>query len=353
MSRFESIFGHAPQVSAEAPGRVNLIGEHIDYNGGTVLPAALKQKVRVELALRDDALVSISSSSSEGVVERGIDEPATGHWTDYTLGALAKAREQGWNSGGAKVAIESDIPEGAGVSSSAALVTAILRAAASLGKVEPSPEQVALHAQAVEVDYIGMPCGIMDQMAVGVADVGHAIALNTASLAYEVVAIPSDWEFRVIHSGIHRKLTDGRYKARFEECKAAKAALGTDGICHLDEAQLAAAKTLPDNLAKRVAHTMSEHARTLQAVDAMRAGEAERFGDLMNESHRSYSLDFEASTPEIDRLVGAARTLGAQGARLTGGGFGGCIVALLKKGEADAWSEALLRQYPDAWSVTQ
>lgn len=348
---FTATFGHPPTMTGSAPGRVNLIGEHTDYNGGAVLPAALHRRIDIALAPNQSSTTHIASQRFSETVERPVRDLKRGDWTDYAMGALQKADQLGWLSGGVDLQIESDIPDGAGVSSSAALITAILRAAATLADADVSPVDLAKHARAVENDYIGMPCGIMDQMAVGLAEYGKALALDTNDLSYQVLDIPEDWSFSVIHSGVRRELADGRYKQRFEECRDASLALGTEELCRLTSDQRAAMAKLPDNLQKRTRHVVSEHERTVAASQAMRNQDFDRFAQLMNESHRSYSRDFEASTPEIDALISDALAQGAAGARLTGGGFGGCIVALTKSDQEQTWTKALLARHPKAWRV--
>ena len=348
---FTETFGCPPLITASAPGRVNLIGEHTDYNGGAVLPAALERRIQIAMAKSDTQMVIIKSTRFNTKIERPVGDAKRGDWTDYAMGALWKAADLGWLQGGVFLHIESDVPDGAGVSSSAALITAILRAAAIIGQVATTAVDIAKYARMVENDYIGMPCGIMDQMAVGLADHGKALALDTSDLSYELVDIPTDWTFAVIHSGVRRELADGRYKTRFEECQQAAAALNTNKLCRLAQAQLIQIAELPENLRKRTRHVMTEHKRTVAATAAMKAGDLPKFARLMNESHQSYSQDFEASTPVIDALVQDAINQGALGARLTGGGFGGCIVVLYQADEAEAHIEVLLSRHPDAWQV--
>ncbi len=347
---FQVTFDHAPAGVATAPGRVNLIGEHTDYNGGNVLPAAISRRVRVALAESDSGQFAIKSDRFEDLVKRPMSDLKRGDWTDYATGALAKAGALGWLSDGAELAIVSDIPDGAGVSSSAALITAILNAAKTVSGASATPVEVAKHARAVENDYIGMPCGIMDQMAVGLADQGSALALDTIDLSYDVIAIPDGWRFVTLHSGVRRELSDGRYKARFEECETARQALAVEHLCHASEAEISSANLAP-SLLKRVKHVVSEHCRTVTASEAMANGAFEQFGELMNQSHASYTQDFQASTSEIDALVADAVKRGAIGARLTGGGFGGCIVALVKTADAEAWIAEMLKAHPKAWLV--
>lgn len=340
-----------PAALASAPGRVNLIGEHIDYNGGTVLPTAIPQSVQVALGANETGTFRIISSRFDGIAERAMDDQAAGHWSDYAVGALAKAAELGWVRGGIDLAIQSDVPDGAGLSSSAALLTAILRASVNFAREPSDAVEIARAARAIENRYIGVPCGIMDQMAVGLATVREALSLNTAEETYDLVPVPAGWTFVIVHSGIHRALSDGRYKVRFAECAEAAEALGAKYLCQLSPDQLGAISALPENLAARARHVITEQARTLSAIEAMQAGDTARFGELMNASHTSYAEDFAASTPEIDALVHDARVLGSKGSRLTGGGFGGCTVHLLADTDIDVWTEALLARHSGAWRV--
>lgn len=345
--RFEKQFGRVAAGSASAPGRVNLIGEHLDYNGGMVLPAALRNKVSIALAPNGTNEHTICSDRFGDPVRRPVSEAATQAWSDYVVGTLKYAAELGWGEAGFDILITSDLPDGAGVSSSAALVTAILRAAMDRMDAEFDPVEIAKTAKRVENEYIGVPCGIMDQMAVGLSTYGEALALDTLKLENEVIPIPDDWAFVTLHTGIRRSLTDGRYKARAQECAAAAAALGTTWLCELTDQQSRRASELAPELAGRVRHVLSENRRTKWAIGALKAADIETFGRLMSESHRSYSDDFEASTPEIDEIVVSATELGAIGSRLTGGGFGGCFVSLLPSDRVHDWKAELLARNPD------
>lgn len=328
--------------SAHAPGRVNLIGEHIDYNGGMVLPAALSVGVTVDLEPCKDNKVNIAADQYEEVVQRTLSEEAQGHWSDASLGAVREAAELGLLEGGVNLNIRSDVPQGAGVSSSAALMVAILKAARDATRnTALSDADIALAARRVENDFLGVPCGIMDQFAVALAKPGMAMALNTQSLSYELFSLPKDHTFLVVHSGISRRLTDGRYKERKADCDGAKAYFETDDLCHLDPQDIAASDlALP--MRKRAFHCATEHRRVLASVEALKAGDIGIMGALMNESHVSMRDDFEVSVDPIDALVSSAVTEGALGARLTGGGFGGCIVALVANERKEQWLSQVL-----------
>ena len=343
---FAARFGAPPAASAQIPGRVNLLGEHTDYNGGRVLPTGLPQGVSVSLARNGTGEDRIHAARYDETITRSIADSANGHWSDYALGALSLARTNGWIEGGCDLLITSNLKEGSGLSSSAALITAVLKASASAARATPDPITLAKAARAVENDFIGMPCGIMDQMAVALAGPGTALHLDTTTLAYDRIDIPPGWRFAVIHSGVTRKLSDGRYGDRFEECARAAEALGVPALCTMSDADLAHAQTLPAPLAARVRHVVSDHNRANQGAEALRAGDLAGFGALMSESHRSYAQDFDASVPEIDALVSDTLHLGALGARLTGGGFGGCIVALLATDMPTDWFTRLKSAHP-------
>ena len=345
---FKEIFGVFPAQTAYAPGRVNLLGEHIDYNGGSVLPMALKVGLTVAISPREDDIVRIASTRFDDVVERDLHSTKHGDWADYAVGAVQYAERVGFISTGVDLFIESTIPDGAGLSSSAALIVAILKAARDLANASAANDEIAVLAKQVENDYIGMPCGIMDQMAVAIADAGQAIALNTHDLSYERIQLPKDYHFAVIHSGQHRKLADGRYAARKAECDKAKSMIGVQDLCLLSKNDLEKLSTLPTALARRTRHCMTEHQRVLDAVDAIKSNDMHAFGNLMIESHASMREDFEISTPEIDALVEDALRLGAVGARLTGGGFGGCVVACIPTNSLDDWVARLLTAHPNA-----
>lgn len=334
-------------VSAHAPGRVNLIGEHTDYNGGMVMPAALSIGIEVTLARRSDSAVAITSNQYDAPAIRDLADDAVDEWADAAVGAVREANAVGLLDGGADIDIVSTMPEGSGLSSSAALIVAILKAARNASQFALSDVEIAIAARRVENSYIGVPCGIMDQMAVALATPGTAMALDTKSLDWNIVPLPSDFDMVVLHSGVTRKLSDGRYAERKIECDAAKAFFGTEDLCLLDPNSVAEAALDPIPL-KRVRHLVSEHQRVKEAVAALTGGDIERFGQLMVQSHASMRDQFEMSVPQIDALVETSLEAGAIGARLTGGGFGGCIVACVASNQREAWQTQVLNAHPDA-----
>ncbi len=350
--RFETVFGRKPDISGFTPGRVNLIGEHTDYNGGMVLPTALKLGVSLAFSPRNDNEIRIWSDKFEDLAERRLSDKSTQHWSDYITGAIILANEQGYLNGGADIAVETTLPFGAGISSSAAVTVGILKLTRDIAKAGTSDKDIAVLARRIENEYIGMPCGIMDQMAVAIANPGQALALDTETLEYELVDLPKNYHMAVIHSGQFRQLNEGRYKERKEECDAVKAELGHDNICQMTDSEFDSLKNLPDVLRRRAKHCMTDHRRTVEAVTCLRQHDMVRLGKLMNESHISMRDDFEITVPKVNALVEDAIKLGALGARQTGGGFGGCIVACIAIDKLETWKTALLDKHPESFWVS-
>jgi len=349
---FETYYSARPKLTRFTPGRVNLIGEHTDYNGGYVFPTAVPQGLQLAMSPRDDDEIHILSDKFDTASVRSVRDEAEDHWSDYAVGAVRLANEAGFLNGGASIAVASDLPFGAGLSSSAAICVGLLKLARDMAGSDMSDTDIAVMARRIENDFIGVPCGIMDQMAVAHCELGTAIALDTDSLDFELVDLPEGYHMAVIHSGIFRQLSEGRYKIRKEECDVAKAALGRDDLCRLSDEELAGLKgQVDDAVFRRTRHCAAEHRRVLKAVDALRQKRMDDFGHLMIESHASMRDDFEITVPGLDRLVEDAVKLGALGARMTGGGFGGCIVACVEKPKLDDWTAAVLAAHENAFFV--
>lgn len=329
------------EVTVRVPGRVNLIGEWIDFSGGTVLPMPIRAEITLTRQPNGTDKDVVSSAEFASEARFGIDTPAMRDWSDAIRGGLQAARAKGWISGGQNVSVRSDIPVGQGLSSSAATIVATLKA--SRPQSETDDVALAQAARRVENAFMGVPCGIMDQMAVAVGRRGYVLALDTRDCSLELVPLPEDWEIVVIQSGVQRELADGSYKARQLECKTAMDVLGTADLCHADPAEFAG---LLDPVAKRVRHVWREGQRSLAAVMALKARDRATFGALMQASHASLRDDMEVSVPVIDQMVEDAVALGADGARLTGAGFGGCIVALLAPERTGAWWSAMQARHP-------
>jgi galactokinase len=338
----------ADTASSDAPGRVNLIGEHTDYHDGYVLPTIIPQRTRVHLQRRNDRRVVASSSSiatGSAEFEIGTEAPGRG-WLDYIQGVTTALTRTGARVGGFDVHIESTIPVGAGVSSSAALEVSLLRALRTLFDLSLDDVMLAKIARAAETDFVGAPVGIMDQMVSSLGRDGEALFLDTRTLAVEHIPIPSSIEIIVIDSGITHAHAGGEYATRRRESFEAAALLGIERLRDLDTDSLPRIAELPPVLARRARHIVTENARVLAAVDALRAGDAPRLGALFAESHASMRDDYETSTPAIDRLVAIAQEHpSVLGARLTGGGFGGAIVAIARAGDGRAAATTICDAY--------
>ena len=325
------MFGENPGVAARAPGRVNLIGEHTDYNDGFVLPAAIPLETEVQLFVRPDRQVRVWSTAFADSEPASFDLDALtrhGDWVDYVRGILSVLRDLGVSSG-VDLRLDSRIPPGSGLSSSAALLVALARALREAFSLQIDDVQIAVLARRAENEFVGAPVGIMDQMASSLADVASALLIDTRSLAYERIPLPSHACLLVIDSGIRHAHASGGYRVRRDECQRAAAALGVRALRDLTTDDLPRIAVLPAPLDRRARQVVTENARVLDAADALRRGDVSRVGALFYESHASMRDDFEISLPEIDALVdAAARQPGVYGARMTGGGFGGAIVAL-------------------------
>lgn len=339
---FASLFGRQPDVVADAPGRVNLIGEHTDYNGGFVLPAPVPQRTRAELGRRTDNRVRAWSAGWSR--ERALEEYALGTesprrtWVDYVQGVTSVLRSAGHETSGFDLRLTSDVPGGAGLASSAALEVSVLRAIRSAFSMPIDDVTLAKLGQRAEREFVGAPVGIMDQMVASLGIEGAALFLDARTLETEVVAIPADAALIVIDSGVKHEIAHGEYRTRRAECERAAAALAVAELRDVRTEDLGRVDMLPEPLNRRARHVVTENARVLEAVRAMRAGDLARVGALFAASHASMRHDYEVSVPEVDALVRAAEAdADVFGARLTGGGFGGAIVALARAGhERDA-----------------
>jgi galactokinase len=337
-------------IVATAPGRVNLIGEHTDYNGGFVLPAAIPQRTRVELSIREDRRVRATSANAPGNVEEFMlgQERRRNGWLDYVQGVTWALSEAGHELGGFDVRISSEIPMGAGLSSSAALEIALLRALRDAFALAIDDVTLARLAQRGENGLVGAPVGLMDPMACLLADERNALFLDTRTLEWRRVPIPPSLELAVISSGIAHRLATGDYRTRRHECERAAEMLGVRELRDVSRADLPRIDALPSPFGKRARHVVTENARVLDAVAALERADAAALGELLDASHRSLRDDFEVSLAEIDVLVECVRRQpGVWGARITGGGFGGSIVALCDLGMARASADAALRLYVD------
>jgi galactokinase len=332
-ARFAEVFGVAPTASAWASGRVNLIGEHTDYNGGFVLPAPIPQSTVAAVAAGAGREVRVWSRelSLGPAIETytlGAEKPRR-TWVDYVQGVTAALGKAGHVVPGFDLALASDVPLGSGLSSSAALEVALLRALRQQFGLSLDDLEIAQLGRAAETDFVGAPIGIMDQMASSLAQPGVALFIDTRTLATEPVALPDGTALVVINSGVAHNHAHGDYRTRRAECERAASLLGVAELRDVGVADLDRIERLPAPLDRRARHVVTENQRVLDAVGAMRAGDARALGALFDASHLSQRDDYECSVPEVDELVEIARREPAVlGARLTGGGFGGAIVAL-------------------------
>jgi galactokinase len=340
----------------EAAGRVNLIGEHTDYNGGFVLPVAIPQRTRVELRPREGNRVRAASGAiSEGREQEFVlgEERRSGGWIDYVQGVTQVLRGRGHALGGCDLAIASDVPIGAGLSSSAALEMALLRAFRAAFGLPLDDVALALLGRQAENEFVGAPVGIMDQMAAALADDRTALFLDTRTLEHERVPLPASLALVVIHSGVAHQHAAGDYRTRRAECDEAAARLGVTQLRDCGPDDLARIDRLPGPLGRRARHVVTENARVLEAVSALKHGDLGRLGELFNASHASMRDDFAVSTAEVDRLVAlACDEPEVYGARLTGGGFGGSIVAAVRAGSAATVAPRVASRYRAATNRT-
>ncbi|MDQ3069473.1 MAG: galactokinase [Acidobacteriota bacterium] len=310
-------------------GRLNLIGEHTDYNGGLALPLTLPIHTIVDATVRGDWRLSVRSDAEPHAGQQIFEAAAwvrAGDWTDYATAASALMAREGIFEHGAALAIRSNVPIGAGLASSAALCVALVRALAQLGGVTLDPMRVATLARAIETDFVGVPVGLMDQLAAA-GEPGVAQLIDFRDVTAMRIAIPPRLSFEVIDSGIAHENRSGGYALRRRECEEAAAMLGVASLREIDEGH-AGIDTLPEPHRRRVRHVVSENARVRAAVEALARADIESFGQLVTASHRSLRDDYDVSLPAIDAIVERAiQSPGVLGARLMGGGFGGAVLS--------------------------
>ncbi len=343
---FEARFGDRPRIY-RAPGRVNLIGEHTDYNGGFVMPAAIEFATWAAVGERNDRSLVMYSENFGETAEFDLDHHGPRprrHWSDYALGVAVMLERAGIELRGANLLIRSTVPVGAGLSSSAALEVAVSWALA------PEPIDLTGRAklcQRAEHEFAGVLCGIMDQFVACHARAGNALMLDCRSLEYQHVPVPRGLKIVIANSMVRHELASGEYNRRREQCAEAAVYFGKS-LREVTEADLTRAK-LPDPILRRARHVVTENARVLKAAAALDRGDLRALGELMYDSHRSLRDDFQVSCAELDTLVEIARGVeGVYGSRMTGGGFGGCTVSLVAEDRVDALRAAIKAGYPKA-----
>lgn len=353
---YRMAYGAEPSRFFAAPGRVNLIGEHVDYNGGYVLPCAINRETVIALGPADkndkgpflDAVAIDMGSARSRVALDAAVAPGANSWENHVRGIVHAIRGLGQPVKPARIAIAGDIPIGAGLSSSASLGVAVATALSDYGGLSLGREALAQIAQAAENDFVGCACGIMDQMASACAVEGKALLLDCRSLEHMPIPIAPGLALMVIDSGIGRELATSAFNERRAQCEAVAKHCGVALLRDLDRDRLEAARGgLDDVLYRRARHVVSEIARVEPAAVALATGDTAQLAEVMAASHRSLREDYEVSLPPIDRIVDlVAEVLGtAGGVRLTGAGFGGCLVAVMAEEAAGAVQEAIERRY--------
>jgi len=352
--QFLQLYGVAPKF-VRAPGRVNLIGEHTDYNDGFVLPAAIQLETRIGFAGREDRRLALFSNQYREQAEFEIDHlpnHAKGRWGDYVIGVAQKLRERGIALEGASLLIDGDVPQGAGLSSSASLEVATCRALLDVAGQAMGGAEMALLCQRAENEFVGARCGIMDQFVSVQGKKDHALLLDCRSLEYLHQPVPEEVRLVICNTMVRHSVAGGEYNLRRQECEnAAKFFAGVvPGVKALRDVSMRDFEKhgaeLPEVVQRRCRHVIRENARVLQAGDALAQHDLVGFGRLMYASHESLRKDFEVSCQELDVMVEIARDLeGVYGARMTGGGFGGCTINVVKSESVGAFQRRVAEEY--------
>lgn len=348
---FERLYGAPPDLLVRAPGRVNVIGEHTDYNDGFVLPVAIDRELWIALRPRSDREVRAHSLDfGPGAFSLDHLTPSKSGWIEYVKGvAWVLVAQVGSDLSAWEGVVGGDIPIGAGLSSSAAVEMAALRAFAEVSHLPWDPKQAALMGQRVENEWIGVSSGIMDQLVIGLGSQGHAVLIDCRTLEVQSVPIPDGLSLVVLDTGTRRGLVGSAYNERRRQCETVAHALGASALRDVDGSMLESAEGLEPTVVKRARHVVSENQRTLEAAQALRSGDLTRLGRLMNESHASLQEDFEVSTEALDVMADLARRQpGCFGARMTGAGFGGCAVAAVETSLAEDFAGRVSQLYREA-----
>lgn len=347
-ARFMREFGRPATVIARAPGRVNLIGEHTDYNDGFVLPAAIERETRIAAAPRADGMVRLialdlgrETTFSLDDLQRSREEP----WSNYVRGVAAGLKEAGYAVVGFDGLMQGNVPIGAGLSSSAAVEMAALQAFSAVGGFAVPPDRAARIGQKAEHIYVGTNCGLMDQLASALGRPDHVLLIDCRDLSFRPVPVPSGAAILIADTAVRRQLAASAYNERRAQCEAAARALGVPALRDAT-LEMLERTPLPDVVARRARHVIAENERVLATVAALQNGDLRRVGMLMDASHASLRDFYEVSCTELDVMVELLRTQpGCYGARLTGAGFGGCAVALMDAGAAERAIPAVAEAY--------
>ena len=358
---FNSVLSYAPTHIIQAPGRVNLIGEHTDYNDGFVLPCAINYQTVVAAAKRDDNIVRVVSvdygnETDEFDITQDITFQENKMWANYIRGVVKCLIGRGFEFKGADISVSGNVPQGAGLSSSAALEVVIGQTFKELYNLNISQAEIALNGQQAENEFVGCNCGIMDQMVSAEGNENHAMLLDCRSLATTAVAMPENMSVVIINSNKKRGLVDSEYNTRREQCEEAARIFGVKALRDVSiETFNAKIHELDEMVAKRARHVITENDRTEEAAKVLASGDMKRMAVLMAESHASMRDDFEITVKEVDTLVDIVKNvIGTEGGvRMTGGGFGGCIVALVPPALVDEVKAAVEELYETATGLKE
>ncbi len=357
---FEKYFGHKPTVISASPGRVNLIGEHTDYNNGFVLPMALNNINVIAVAPSPTGKHRWIGALEDEMIEidpAEVTKPGEPFWSNYVRGVICMLARRGIKVPAVDMLIDSNVPRGGGLSSSAAFEVSACTALAALCGADVSPTERALIGQATEHEFVNVPCGIMDQFISANGKKDHALMLDCKDLSYRLIPMTDpNVSVLVIDSAVKHSLADGGYAARRKNCEDACAILGVPSLREATLDMLEAKKAeLGDLCYRRARHVIGENARVANFAAALQAGDWSAAGIAMRSSHASLRDDFEVSCAEVDTLVSLADTIpsasSVYGARMTGGGFGGCIVALVKSSDVEQVAKEMLEGYRDALGI--
>ncbi|MGG4664497.1 galactokinase [Providencia vermicola] len=355
-SSFEKTFGYPADTYVQAPGRVNLIGEHTDYNDGFVLPCAIDYQTMTAASKRGDRIIRVVAADYDNDCDEfSLDEEITflpeKMWANYIRGVIKFLLERGFSFNGCDIAVSGNVPQGAGLSSSASLEVVIGQTLKSLYQLDISQQEIALNGQQAENQFVGCNCGIMDQLISACGDEGHALLIDCRSLELFPISIPDDLVVMIINSNRQRGLVGSEYNTRRQQCEEAAKTFGVKALRDVSyEDFLLKQHQLSPLVAKRAKHVISENERTLLSAKALTENDLLLLGQLMAQSHISMRDDFEITVKEIDTLVDIVKSvLGSQGGvRMTGGGFGGCVVALMQQQFVQPVINAVEAQYADA-----
>ena len=347
---FEDIFGKKGQVNQTAHARVNIIGEHTDYTGGFVMPTLLSFNTSVEIAINEEKKYQVYSANfQEKKIFNDFIKSSNNDWVDYVKGCLFVFYDENKNleNKHLNIFISSNIPMERGVSSSSALCVAVLKSLNSFFQTQFSNKHIAILAQKVERNYIGVSGGIMDQMVSSIGIHGKAFFLDCLSLKYELLDLPLNWKFCLVDSQVQRNLRDSSYNERYNQLKKAENDMGVEYLGSVKVENFSENKFSDPVVFKRAKHVITENKRVLDAKKYLLENNIKKFGQLMNESHSSYSKDFEASTEDVDIITQRSIDAGALGSRLTGGGFGGFTVSLIEKNQYGSWYDTMKKYYSE------